>query len=211
MIRLLSRPTGRSAYHGGTAVHPTRRRLVGLIGAAMLAVAAVAPAAAETPLLNSGSYGYYEIHDTSTSAGVKCVYEGSKTQTSQGKAYLLDKLRIRKPTVHHTTSGKNWVGWRYVVKRDANYDGSYSEVFRSSILKAKASTTAIAPFSDRIWTAPEPFSKLKGNWLVRVHLFWYKPGSTTKVQGRIVAELDYYIVRGGGPDTKRMNSCNGAN
>jgi hypothetical protein len=182
-------------------VSRSRTRLVSLVGAALLAITAVAPASADTPYSTSGNYGSYQLNDAEGVAnGVKCIYESHKTN---GK-YLLDKLRIRKPFVHSYTSGQQWVGWRYIVKRDHDTNGSYQEVYRSPIVKAKASQSQIAPFSDRFWTAPE---SVHGNYKVWVVLFWYqKPGSTHQT-GKVVTELDWYRVTGGGPDSTREGSC----
>jgi hypothetical protein len=181
-------------------MHMTRTRLVSLVGAALLAITAVAPASAETLRSESGHPGYYQIDDQQTLPGAFCIYEGHKTS---GK-YLLDKIRIRRPIVHSYTSGQQWVGWRYIVKRDHDTNGTFQEVYRSSIVKAKASQTTIAPFSDRVWTAPET---VKGNYKVLVVLFWYQKPGSTKQSGKVVAELDYYKVTGGGPNTTRMDSC----
>lgn len=191
----------------------TRIRLLSLVGAALLAAAAVAPAAAYTPITQQDPSDSYEVTDEFGGPGVRCVYETSKTNTSVGKVYLLDKIRIRAPkNFHHYTTNKNWVGWRYILKRDHDYNNGYNEVYRSPIYKAKANdNTSPAQFTDRVKYVSESFSSLKGNWKVWVVLFWFKPGSSTQVKSKHVLELDYYAVRGGGQDTTRTNNCNGAN
>jgi len=191
----------------------SRTRLVSLIGAALLAVTAVAPAAAYTVKTEQDPSDSYELIDESGAPGVRCTYESGKTSTSMGDNYLLDKIRVKAPrNFHHYTSSKNWVGWRYIIKRAPNFVGSFNEVYRSPIYKQKANdNTHPAQFSNRTWTAPEAFSKIKGNWKVWVVLFWYKPGSSTRIKSKHVLELDYYAVRGGGADMERQDSCNGAN
>ncbi len=191
----------------------TRIRLLSLVGAALLAVTAVAPAAAYTPITTQNPSDSYEVTDENSAPGARCVYESTKTTTGNGKLYLLDKIRIRAPkNFHHYTSNKNWVGWRYIIKRDHDYNNGYNEVYRSPVYKAKANDNQYpAQFSDRTWTAPELYSKVKGNWKVWVVLFWFQPGSSTQLRSKHVLEYDYYAVRGGGPDTTRMDSCNGAN
>lgn len=191
----------------------TRIRLASLVGAVVLAVSAVAPASAYTPITQQNPSDSYEIMDQDDAPAVRCVYE---THT-EGGLYRLDKIRVRGPkNFHHYTSKKNWVGWRYILKRDHDYNGGFNEVYRSPVYKAKSTNnTSPAQFSDRIWKAPEAYSRLKGNWKVWVVLFWFKPGSSTKVKSKHVLELDYYAVRGGGtptpPDNARDDTCNGAN
>jgi hypothetical protein len=198
-------------------VSRTRIRLISLLGAALLAITAVAPASAYTPITQQDPSDSYELMDEDGAAGVRCVYETHKTNTNVGSVYLLDKIRIRAPkNFHHYTNARNWVGWRYILKRDHDYNNGYNEVYRSPVYKTKANNNAYpAQFSDRIWTAPESFSSLKGNWKVWVVLFWFKPGSSTVLKSKHVLELDYYAVRGGGQDTPsdnaRDNNCNGAN
>jgi hypothetical protein len=191
----------------------TRIRLLSLVGAALLAVTAVAPASAYTPITEQDPSDGYEVTDEMGTPGVRCVYEDHQTSTSQGHDYLLDRIRVRGPkNFHHYTSAKNWVGWRYILKRDHDYDNGYNEVYRSPIYKAKANdNTSPAQFSDRTRYVSESFSSLKGNWKVWIVLFWFKPGSSTQVRSKHVLELDWYAVKGGGPDTTRQNNCNGAN
>ncbi|MEZ4597057.1 MAG: hypothetical protein R3C32_09595 [Chloroflexota bacterium] len=182
----------------------TRARLVSLMGAGLLAISGLAPASADTVKSQSGNYGAYQVNDQqNVHNGVKCQYE---THLEHG-GYMLDRLVVRKPYVHSYTSGRQWVGWRFIVKRDHDTNGSFQEVYRSGIVKARASQSSIADFDDRVWHAPESTSSLKGNYKVWLVLFWYKPGSSTKVSGKVVTEIDWYGVRGGGSDTNRQNNC----
>lgn len=180
----------------------TRTRLVSLLGAALLAIAAVGPASADTVKSQSGTYGSYQVNDFQTGTqGVKCVYDA---RTTKGK-HQLGKLRVRKPFVHSATSGSQWVGWRFIVKRDHDTNGSFQEVYRSGIVKAKATQATIAPFSDRVWSLP---NTVKGNYKVWLVLFWYKKGTKTVQTGKVVTELDWYRVTGGGDVNKtRQDSC----
>jgi hypothetical protein len=182
----------------------TRTRLVSLLGATLLAITAVAPASADTVKSTDGNYGMYEVRDQeNVYNGVKCQYETHK----EHGAYQLDKLVVRKPYVHSYTSGNQWVGWRFIVKRDGDLNGSYQEIYRSSIVKKKANQTDVAAFSDRTWYAPDSQSSLKGNYKVWLVLFWFKPGSSTKISGKVATEIDWYGVRGGGNDMNRQNNC----
>ena len=124
--------------------------------------------------------------------------------TRRAATYRLDKVRVRAPRTSTTTRLPR-TGSAGATSSSAtpNFVGAFNEVYRSPIYKSKANdNTSPAQFSDRTWTAPEPFSKLKGNWKVWVVLFWFKPGSSTAVKSKHVLELDYYAVRGGGTDTR---------
>ena len=65
----------------------------------------------------------------------------------------------------------------------------------------------VAAFGDRTWYAPESQTSLKGNYKVWLVIFWYKPGSSTTVSGKVVTEIDWYGVRGGGSNMNRQNNC----
>ena len=98
-----------------------------------------------------------------------------------------------------------WVGWKYKIQGDTNFDNVFGTKFTSTVVKAKATDHTPASFARRTWTAPSNLKR--GNYRVQVTLIWYKPGSSTQVQGRQVANIDYYKVAGGGPDSVRQNNC----
>ena len=171
-----------------------RRAMV--LGPVFMALAlAVQPVAASTPISQSGLYGEYQINDDQgTTRGANCLYEGHKTN---GK-YLLNKISIRPPVVHAHDYGagntSQWVGWRYVIQRDSNFDNVYGDVYKSGWVKDKASETEIADFTRRTWTAPE---NPAGNYRVRIIIKWFKPGTTSTQSGRAVEELDWYHLKVG--------------
>lgn len=180
----------------------TRMRLVGLFGATLLALTAVGPVAASTPVSQSGKVGAYQVNDqnSDSGAGVRCVYETQK----RGGAYQLDKLRIRAPFVHSYTQKSQWVGWRYIIKRDTNFDNKFGELYRSPIVKTKATQSTIAPFKDRTWVSGQ---SPKGNYQVWVVLFWYGHTNSTTQTGKAVEVLDWYTLRGGGNHMVRQTDC----
>jgi hypothetical protein len=171
---------------------------------------AVQPAAAASGIHETGLVGPYQINDDhDTTRGANCDYETHKTNG----AYLLDDISVRAPFMHARDRGvgnqTQWVGWQYKIQRTPTATTNFHTIFTSSVVKAKATETAIAPFTRRKWTAPETVRD--GNYRVKVIMLWYKPGTSTVEQGRVVANIDYYHVRGGGPDTIRQTDCYKAN
>jgi hypothetical protein len=185
----------------------SRFRTALLLGGSMLAlVLAAQPVAAATVISASGTFGLAVIPDAAVGKqGANCDY---KTSGSNGHFRLKD-MSARGPKIyaHDTGSGTQhqWVGWKYKIQGDTNADNVFGTKFTSTVVKAKATDSTPAAFARRTWTAP---SNLKqGNYRVQVTLIWYKPGSSTQVQGKQVANVDYYKVAGGGPDTVRNNNC----
>ena len=167
---------------------------------------AVQPVAAATAVSSSGTFGVAYIADFHVGKqGARCDYKTTSSTTH----FRLKDISVRGPeiTAEDTGSGhpNRWVGWRYKIQRDTNFDNQFGTFFKSGVVKAKATDQTPAVFARRTWTAP---ANLKmGNYRVQVTLIWYKPGSSTLVQGTQVANIDYYKVAGGGPDTVRHTDC----
>ena len=69
---------------------------------------------------------------------------------------------------------------------DINY-GKWYTVFKSSVLKASATDSVKAAFTDRKFNVPfNTFVR------ARVRLFWYVPGSSSVVQGWQLRSVDHY-------------------
>lgn len=179
-----------------------------VVSATLLAlVLAVQPVAASTPVSQTGKVGPYQIDDfQDTTRGANCVYKKTKTN---GKNRL-GEINVRPPKVHARDTGagnqSQWVGWRFIIQQDKEFDGTYKSIFKSTFVKKKATETSIAAFTRRAWTA---HSNPKGNYRVRVVLVWYKPGTSTTVQGKVVEQIDWYNVKkGNGTSVKiRQSSC----
>jgi len=184
----------------------TVTRRATLLGPVLMALVLVAqPAAATYRVSESGVHGPYEILDTPTDRGAKCFYETSKTS---GKN-VLDRINIRPPlNVHSYDYGAGdpdqWVGWRYIIQRDTNFDGDYGDLYKSSWIKDKANESIPAEFSRRTWYASE---NPRGNYRVRIVIRWYEPGSSTVESGKVVHQLDYYQAIKGSSTKDRMGSC----
>ncbi len=182
-----------------------------LLGALILAlVLGVQPVAAVNVTHASGVFGYAVLQDAHfPKQGANCDY---KTTKSNG-VYPLKDMSVRTTRIYarDTTSGtdQQWVGWRFKIQRDINFDQSFSTLFTSSVMKAEATDTTPATFNRRKWT-PAP-NLHTGNYRIQVTWLWYTPGSSTTVQGKQVGLIEWYHVQGGGADTVRNNDCFSSN
>ncbi len=187
----------------------TRRAMV--VGAMLAALTlGVQPAFAATVTSTTGKVGPYQFNDEQGGPrGANCDYETHKTNGT----YLLDDISVRAPFVHARDTGSGnqhqKVGWWYKIQLDKEFDNTFKTIFTSSVKKGTATETAIAPFTRRTWTAPE--SVKVGNYRVKVFIVWYKPGTKTVEQGRVVANIDWYHVKGGGTDIVRQTDCYSSN
>ena len=156
-------------------------RTTAVFVAMMLASAVVAPAAAGFyEAQNSGNTGVYTVPDYNGQAGVVCRYEDNPGTTNDE----IDRIAVKKMWTHGPYAQKTWVGQRILIKKNARpfSDGKFQTVWRSPIIKGKANQSEVAFFPVRGWKAPE---KSKAQYRVQVLFFYYKPGSKTKVVGRV--------------------------
>lgn len=182
----------------------TRRAMV--LGPVLMALTLIAqPVAADYRVSESGDHGPYGTRDTELDPGARCFYETNKTN---GKN-VLDRINIRPPVSvlsydYGAGNPNQWVGWRYIIQRDTDLNGSFSTLFKSSFVKDKANETDSAEFSRRTWYAGE---NPRGNYRVRIVIRWYEPGSSSVESGKVVHQLDYYRAIKGSSTKDRMGSC----
>jgi len=172
----------------------------------MALVLAAQPVAAAHVTSTTGHPGPYTIHDNETTTrGANCDY---KTHPSSNGHHLLKDISVRAPSVRARDTGpgnqSQWVGWQFKIDRDSDTNGSYVNIFTSNVVKRMATETSSAAFSRRTWL---PASTPQGNFRVRIVIYWYTHASNTNETGRVKATIEWYHVRGGGPDTIRHNSC----
>jgi len=195
------------------------RKPILVLGPAFLALMfAVQPAAAATVISQSGSIGSYVIHDNHDSTrGADCDYETTKETHHGSNAYWLDALKVRGPQInaYNDHSGtKQYVGWQFKVQDEpASATDAWTTFYTSSVVKQKVNVASGFQFDHRVWKAPEN-PPADTNWRVVVILKWFTRGTTTTVQGKVTASIDYYHVKGGGatnPPTIRNTDCYVAN
>ena len=131
-----------------------------LLGAVIMAlVLGVQPVAAVNVTHASGVFGYAVLQDAHfPKQGANCDH---KTTKSNG-VYPLKDMSVRTTRIYarDTSSGtdQQWVGWRFKIQRDINFDQSFSTLFTSSVMKAEATDTTPATFNRRKWTPAPKFA-----------------------------------------------------
>lgn len=190
------------------------RKPILVLGPAFLALMfAVQPAAAATVISQTGNVGSYVIHDNqNTTRGADCDYETTMETHHGSNAFWLDALKVRGPQInaYNDHSGtKQYVGWQFKVQDAPASSSTFTTFYTSSVVKQKVNVSTGFQFDHRVWKAPEN-PPADTNWRVLVILKWFKRGTTTVVQGKVTASIDYYHVKGGGatnPPTIRQTDC----
>src|SRR5262245_15336240 len=111
--------------------HPARSLLLLCLTFAFALVLAVQPAAAFDETRNSGKTAEYTVNDSLAQPGIGCRYEGA--------GQVLDRIVIRKLWTHGPYARKSWVGFQYIILRDAPPTGDgFTTYYRSPIAKKRA-------------------------------------------------------------------------
>jgi hypothetical protein len=149
----------------------------------------------------SGSPGNYVVTDTTSNPGAQCIYPDIYQSDND-----LAKIKIFAPKMYAKT-GTQWVGWQYSIQHgDApGSNASWITYYKSSHFKAQATTSQAASFSTKTWIAGNHINRF---WRVKLLMFWYKPGSKTKISGQVNWIMDYYTVTyPPNPDTWNPDYC----
>ena len=188
-----------------------RRSIVArAIGAAVpltLALMMTAQPVAAGVASTSGSPGQYTVTDTQTNPGAHCFYPSASHANND-----LSKIKVSAPTMFakNSTSGVDtqWVGWQFSIQHGTTVGSGpagWTTYYKSSIVKAVARDNQAASFTTRTWIAGNHINRW---WRVKVLMFWYKPGSKTKISGQVNWIIDYYkITYPPGPDTWSPTDC----
>lgn len=175
-------------------------RLTRAILGVVLLLLSAQPAAAFSSVTSTGVVGSWSVMDNPVvdQEGVRCFYVNGNGGS------IPDQVRVRAPTsVMGSHARMTWVGWRFKVLRSSDAGATYQVFFKSAIWKDKASNSqAAAGFSAKSWY---PHGNLGDTRLrVQVTILFYKPGSKTKVEGKVVGQYDNYVEKyrnGGGGAT----------
>jgi hypothetical protein len=165
-----------------------RFRLVPAVALAALLVVGASPVLGFSSVTQTGTYGDWGVEDNAQvgQEGARCYYNNGT-----GSGSLLERVRVRPPTIWGAHSKMTWVGWRFKILRSTDNGVSYQPIYTSSIWKDKANLTTNADgFTFKNWYPAHALAPARIR--VQVTLFWYKPGTKTKVQGKAVGQDDNY-------------------
>lgn len=167
-------------------------------GALMALTLAVLPVSASEVINETGRVGSYQVNDfEDLQRGANCTYEGT--------SFDLDDISVRAPLVHGDYNQMTWVGWRFMIQRDAPpIDGAFGTIFKSPIEKDRANDEFIADFSRRKWIAPE---NPTGQYRVLIKILWFEPGSQAAVEGSSLIRYEWYKAKHSGSSYVNMDLC----
>jgi hypothetical protein len=158
--------------------------LLGRVSLSLALVALVAmPTAAFEERSSTGKVGSYEVPDA---PGVVCSYEDNPGAAVDE----LEQVQIQPVAVKGPAAQASWVGFRYILKANEKpfTDGVYRTVYRSPISKSKASKSEGITFSGRYKTRETH----RSDFQVQLVLYYYEPGSKTKVAGKTRGLVEVY-------------------
>lgn len=166
---------------------PLRTRLVTipLVVALLASGLAVAPAAAFEVLVDEGKTGVPKVKD-GLKPGVTCRYEDHPGKIDDE----LDRVRIRAVKSKGQSKRRTWVGYRTTILRHAPPDPGYAPIFKSKLIKKRASKTDAARWPARRWTPDEDLAA--SYYRVVITFIYYERGSKTKKAGRVRGVMEVY-------------------
>jgi hypothetical protein len=139
--------------------------VAGLLSVPTMPAAAAAPAPVDDPPV-----GRHVLIDTQEFPGANC------RTVSVGD---LGSIRVRRPVMYarNRTSGTDHqiVGWRWEL-----HDASMTRIDQGTFEKADATDKRPAAFSNR---TVDMSGRPEGTYFVSIRMRWYKPGSSTTIQG----------------------------
>jgi hypothetical protein len=163
-----------------------------VVPVALLAAVLVAaqPAVAATVVGQSGLVGKFAFTDTMSQPGIACVYNPVNTNQNLSKIVVHGpKIWARNRTAHRDSQT---VGWRFIIQNSQAGGAPPWQTFTtSSVVKATSHDDTGVKFGSRTWIAPK---NKNVQWRVQIVMRWYKPGSSTTVQGQVKLMDEFQIT-----------------
>jgi len=163
------------------------------------------PVAAFQIVSASGTYGMFSETDTQAHPGAHCYYHGVNAADQN-----LYQIKIPAPRIlaadRTTKRDHQKVGWRYVIQhgKAAGDTTNWVTSYKSSVVKGTAYEDKAAPFTYRIY----PVKFINRWWRVEIVMFWYHPGSSTTVDGKVKLLVeDYKVTYPPNADTWEPTGC----
>jgi hypothetical protein len=144
----------------------------------------------------SGQRGVWALRDTESQPGASCTY-GIDGDAADGQ---LDLLEARSPRVfaRNRSAGRDgqWVGIRIVFQKSRQDGGSggWTTVKSTGFVKKYARDDQAVSIGRRAWHAAyEGMPQFR----VRANIRWYRPGTSSVVQGTATLKYEWYEGGGG--------------
>ena len=170
-------------------------RTAAAFAALLLASAVAAPSVGAFDVrVETGTTGFWTINDDGFSPGAVCRYENNPGKNKDET----NKVSSRKIWTHGDYPQMTWVGHKVIFYKRANASSKWKIAKTSQITKKKANQASVAFFGAKHYRTPENHKKL---YRVVHQLIWYKPGSKTKVDGKMrgAVEVHKHVLQGKAP------------
>lgn len=187
--------------------HRLRSGLLVAVVAGVVVIGSGDPAAAAVPISEQGKTGTYVIVDTEARPGVTCMYDAGGGG-AQGND--IDIMEARGPRIfardRSSRRDRQAVGVRFIFQRSVNEGGTggWQAAKTTSMQKKTASDDQPAVFGKRSWLVP---IEEDVHFRTVVILTWFKPGSTTRIQGTAKLRFVHYLVEWAGAPFVEQDRC----
>lgn len=177
-----------------------RAVLVGVVAVLLCAQ----PAAAFSAVTTTGTVGHWEVLDNPVvdQEGARCFYVNGNGGS------VIDRVRVRAPSVvNGSHANMTWVGWRFKILRSTDGGATFQTFYKSPIWKDKASSSQPADdFSSRFWYRHGNLGDTR--ILVQLTIFFYRPGSSSRIEGKVIGRYDNYSYKfKGTPAAGTISGC----
>jgi hypothetical protein len=159
------------------------------------------------PISEKGKIGTYTVADGSTAPGVACTYDAGGPG-DQGND--LDIMEAKSPRAfardRSSSRDRQTVGVRVLFQRSVNEGGTGGWVTAkaTNLVKKTAYDDKAPIFGKKSWLVP---FELGYHYRVLSVIRWYKPGTSSVVQGSTKLRYVYYRVLQGGPQGVEQDRC----
>jgi hypothetical protein len=159
----------------------------------VLLVAGTPSALGATEVSKSGKVGVWTLRDTNASPAAECDYDASVPGNMGNDIDVIDartpRIRARNRSAQRDAQ---WVGLKVLFQRSVNEGGSGGWVTAEAtpLVKKLAHDDTSVGFGRKSW---EVDTDTDYHFRVLSKLTWYKPGSKTRVQGRVQVLTDKYL------------------
>lgn len=161
---------------------PSSNRLALMCAVVALALVGVAtPAAADTPISHSGTYGHHFLADSEEYPGVRCHYDGNQN---------LDRIRVTDPFIFAFSNDPDslQVSWRFAVQARMG-SSAWHTVRWSPMQFGEARTYRPADLSPMSVSVS---AKSAASYRVIVKMVWYVGGKALNRVGGATHRSDWY-------------------